>query len=118
MVSYKDLPQEILQLFFDSLEGLKLFAHNALGTLQYPPKDMLQCQLTCKLWSRPAQQKLYKDVYIGSLQNLKLFIATLRDSQDNLGLLVESIYLNSASHVYIHHGFLATFSQICAAFVY
>jgi hypothetical protein len=63
---YKLLPVEILDIVFDTI-----------ANSMYPFNDLRQCQLTCKNWSEPAQEHLYKSVTLYEHEQFMKLLTTL-----------------------------------------
>lgn len=63
----KDLPYEVLSIIFGHLDKRQIkLEKQHTEAIEVAGKDLYGCQLTCKQWIKPAQQIIYKDVYIGS----------------------------------------------------
>lgn len=61
----KKIPYEILTKIFSNITN---------------KKQLAQCQLTCKGWSRAAQEQLYKKVEIKSSESAKSLLEALEES--------------------------------------
>jgi hypothetical protein len=77
--SWSNLPAEILQLICKILLD---------DPIQYPKKknvkvrDVVQCQLACKKWSKIAQFEIYTDITLNSVLSVQLFNRTISDNLD------------------------------------
>jgi hypothetical protein len=63
---WTDLPYEIIYAIAGYLENLS---------------DILQLQLTCKKWSRPAQERFYRDAAFTEIEQVESFIDTVVNSR-------------------------------------
>ncbi|KAI9359897.1 hypothetical protein BD770DRAFT_385735 [Pilaira anomala] len=91
MASWNQLPTEILQVIFKHLEEKKSIPSVPRRHLYIASKDLAQCQLTCKNWTRLAQSNLYTSLELANLLQLRSFVDTLITQNQLLGLSIENI---------------------------
>ncbi|KAI9256106.1 hypothetical protein EDC94DRAFT_616666 [Helicostylum pulchrum] len=90
MSNWGHLPNDILEIAFQYLEQKTYTLVYPTKVIRAQPKDVFQCQLTCKNWSSSAQTEIYKRVVLKSSRQLESFIYTLQNS--GVGPLVKHIF--------------------------
>lgn len=90
MTYWNRLPNDILEIIFQYLEQKTYTLVYPTKVIKVQPKDVFQCQLTCKNWSSSARAEIYKRVILKSTQQLESFIYTLQNS--GVGPLVKHIF--------------------------
>lgn len=116
MGSIKDLPVEILCDIFSHLKrkivGVK--SSDDIKIVKLAGQDVFECQLVCKKWMLPAQQIIYKEIYLKGLEQLHHFTHLMTNSKTPPpSLMTEAILIDPQNDIVFFASFFMALSLLC-----
>jgi hypothetical protein len=115
MGSFNDLPVEIFCQIFDNLKRqiVGVRTPDEIQIVELAGKDVFECQRVCKQWMQPAQQIIYKEIYIQGTQQLMQFLDRMSRSSTKPSLMTETVLIDPENDIVFFATFFMAMSLFC-----